>query len=73
MIALGRLLIVAGLSLLAVGALILLAPRLGLPAPGRLPGDLIYKSPRLTLYLPFTTCLAISVILTALFYLLGRR
>ena len=73
MIALGRLLIVAGLSLLVVGALILLAPRLGLPAPGRLPGDLIYKSPRLTLYLPFTTCLASSVILTALFYLLGRR
>ena len=73
MMALGRVLIVAGLSLLVLGALLLMAPRLGLPAPGRLPGDLIYKSPRWTLYLPFTTCLAISVILTALFYLLGRR
>lgn len=73
MMALGRLLVVAGLSLVVVGAMILLAPRLGLPAPGRLPGDLIYKSPRFTLHLPFATCVAISVIVTALFYLLGRR
>lgn len=73
MIALGKLLVVAGLALLALGALMLLAPRLGLPVPGKLPGDLAYKSPRFTLYFPFATCLVISAILTALFYFAGRR
>jgi len=71
--ALGKLLVVAGLALLALGVLILLAPRLGLPAPGKLPGDFVYKSPRFTLYFPFATCIAISAILTALFYFARRR
>lgn len=69
----GKVLIFAGLALLVLGAMFLLGSRLGLPAPGRLPGDLVYKGPRFTLYLPVTTCLAISAILTALFYVLGRR
>lgn len=73
MMALGKLLVVAGLALLALGAMILLAPRLGLPAPGKLPGDFVYKSPRFTLYFPFATCVAVSAILTALFYFAGRR
>lgn len=73
MIALGKLLVVAGLALLALGALILLAPRLGLPAPGKLPGDFVYKSPPFTLYFPLATCVAISAILTVLFYFAGRR
>lgn len=71
--ALGKLLVVAGLALLALGAMILLAPRLGLPAPGKLPGDFVHKSPRFTLYFPFATCVAISAILTALLYFAGRR
>ena len=71
--ALGKLLVVAGLAVLVLGATILLAPRLGLPAPGKLPGDFVYKGPRFTLYFPFATCLAISAILTALFYFAGRR
>ena len=73
MMALGKLLVVAGLALLVLGAMILLAPRLGLPAPGKLPVDFAYKSPRFTLYVPFATCVAISAILTALFYFVGRR
>lgn len=73
MMALGKLLVVAGLALLALGATILLAPRLGLPAPGKLPGDLVYKSPRFNLYFPFATCVAISAILTVLFYFARHR
>lgn len=71
--ALGKLLVVAGLALLVLGATILLAPRLGLPAPGKLPGDFVYKGPRFTLYFPLATCLATSAILTALLYFAGRR
>lgn len=73
MIALGKLLVAAGLALVVLGAMILVAPRLGLPAPGKLPGDFVYKGPHLTLYFPFTTCLAISAILTGLLYFFGRR
>ena len=71
--ALGKLLVVAGLALLVLGAMILLAPRLGLTVPGKLPGDFVYKSPRFTLYFPCATCIAISAILTALFDFAGRR
>ena len=73
MMTLGKLLVAAGLALLVLGAMILVAPRLGLPAPGKLPGDFVYEGPRFSLYFPFTTCLVISAILTALLYIFGRR
>ena len=73
MMPLGKLLVAVGLALLVLGAMILVAPRMGLPAPGKLPGDFVYKSPRLTLAFPFATCLAISAILTVLLYFFGRR
>ena len=73
MIVLGKSLLAAGLALLAMGAVILLAPSLGLPAPVKFPGDFAYKSPHLTLYFPITACFVISAILTALLYFIGRR
>jgi hypothetical protein len=67
---LGKLLILFGLVLVAVGALLTLAGRL--PWLGRLPGDISYKGEHVAFYFPIVTCLLVSVVLSLLFYLFRR-
>jgi hypothetical protein len=62
----GRHILVAGLVLAAVGALIWGLGKLGFKG---LPGDLKIDSGRMTIYFPIVTCLALSVLLTALVWL----
>ena len=64
----GRVLIVLGLVLVAVGLLVQLFPGLG-----RLPGDLRIERPGFTFYFPITTCLLFSAVITLVSYLLSRR
>ena len=40
---------------------------------GRLPGDILIKKENFTFYLPITTCLIISLILSLLFYLWNQK
>jgi len=68
---LGKMLLGAGLAISLVGALILLAAHMGLPL-GRLPGDISYKGKNVSFYFPLGTCILISVILSAILYLLSR-
>jgi DUF2905 family protein len=67
---LGRLLILLGAVLLALGVLLTVAGKI--PWLGRLPGDIYYKSDHVTFYFPFVTCLLISVVLSLLFYWFRR-
>jgi len=64
-------LIGAGLVLVVVGGLLMLAGRAGLPL-GRLPGDLTYRGSRFTLFAPLGTSILLSVLLSLLFYFLSR-
>jgi hypothetical protein len=64
----GRVLMVLGLVLVAVGLLVQLFPGLG-----RLPGDLRIERPGFTFYFPITTCLLLSAVITLVSYLLSRR
>jgi hypothetical protein len=64
---LGRLLIVAGVILVLVGAVFLLAPKL--PWLGKLPGDISYQRGNFSFYFPLATCIVISLILTVILYL----
>lgn len=64
MTALGKLLVVAGLALAALGGLLLLAARL--PWLGRLPGDITVERPGLTLFLPLGTSLLLSLVFSLL-------
>ena len=64
----GRLLIILGLILVAVGLLI----NAGLPI-GRLPGDISIKRGNFSFYFPLTTSIAVSVLLTLVFWFLNRR
>jgi hypothetical protein len=66
----GRFLIIAGVILVIVGALFLLAPKL--PWLGHLPGDISYKRGNFSLYFPLGTCILISIILTLIMYLFRR-
>lgn len=63
----GRLLIVIGLLIVAVGV----AVQMGLPL-GRLPGDIIIRRGNGTFYFPIVTCVVISVVLTVIAAMLRR-
>jgi len=39
---------------------------------GRLPGDFVFKSGNFKVYLPLTTCLVISVVLSILFWIFRK-
>lgn len=67
---LGRLLLTVGGTLGLLGALLL--ARAHVPWLGHLPGDLILRRGEITFYLPVTTCLLFSLLMTAAFWIIGR-
>jgi hypothetical protein len=68
---LGKLLILFGVVLAAVGGLLLLVGKV--PFLGRLPGDIVIRRENWSFYFPLTTSIVISVLLTLIFSLFGRR
>jgi len=67
---LGRVLVLAGLLLLIVGLALSFGPKV--PWLGRLPGDLRIERPGLRIYLPITTCLLLSAVVSLVLWVLGR-
>jgi hypothetical protein len=68
----GRFLIGAGFVLIVLGALVMLAERVGIRL-GRLPGDIRIESSRGGFYFPIVTCLVISVLLSLVSWLFSKR
>jgi len=68
---LGKLLMLFGAVLVVLGGLLVLGGRL--PFLGRLPGDFLIRRESWSLYIPLTTSLVVSVLLTLLLWLFGRR
>ncbi len=67
---LGRMLLLVGIVLAAVGLFLMLGPRL--PGfPGRLPGDFQWGRGNLRVYVPLGTCLLISLVLTLVVWLIS--
>ena len=64
-----KLLIVFGIVLIAVGLLWPVIAKLGL---GRLPGDIVIERENFRLYDPLMTALVVSVVLSAVLWLLNR-
>ena len=69
---LGRMLIVVGGCILLVGVLIVLAGKAHLPL-GRLPGDVTYRGKGVTFYFPLASSILLSIVLSIIFWFLGRR
>ncbi len=59
---LGRLLMIAGIVMVAIGALFSFGARL--PWIGRLPGDIVVERENFRFYFPIVTSIVISIILT---------
>jgi hypothetical protein len=68
---LGRMLVIAGIVLLGLGLLVMLAGRF-LPLD-RMPGDLVYRRGNFTFHFPLVTSILLSVLLTAVMWLFSRR
>ena len=68
---LGKILIIAGVSIAIVGILIIAAGRI--PNIGRLPGDIYIQRKNFTFYFPLATSVIISIVLSVLFWLIFRR
>ena len=68
---LGKILIAFGLLIALAGVVLVLVGRV--PWIGRLPGDIYIQRGNFTFYFPLATSLLLSVVLTLIFYLVGRR
>jgi len=68
---LGRLLLIFGAILIALGALLHFGGKLPLRL-GKLPGDVVHRGEHTTIYFPIVTCLILSAGLTLLFWLIGH-
>jgi len=64
-----RFLILLGLVIVAIGILWPVFTRIGL---GRLPGDIAIERGNFSFYFPIVTCVLISILLSAMFWLFNR-
>ena len=64
-----KILITVGIAVLAVG---LLWPWLGKLPLGRLPGDIIIDRPQLKIYIPITTMIVVSLVVSFILWLLRK-
>jgi hypothetical protein len=68
---LGRALVIVGAVIAVVGIVLMVAGRV--PWIGRLPGDIYIRRGNWSFYFPLGTSLLLSVVLTLIFWLIGRR
>ncbi len=65
----GKFLILIGVVLIAVGLAWIAGEKLGL---GRLPGDLVIERENFRVYVPLTTLLIVSLVLSLILWLFSR-
>ena len=65
----GRFLIVGGLILIAIGALMTFGAMHWL---GRLPGDIRIERPGMKLFIPITTSILLSILISVVLYLVSK-
>ena len=68
---LAKTLIFFGVVLVLAGILVSIFGKI--PGIGKLPGDLSFRKGAFTFYFPLTTCLLLSLLLTLVFMIFGRR
>lgn len=69
---LGRILIAAGVVLIIAGLLVIFGEKLPLRL-GRLPGDIEIHGDKSIFYFPLATCLILSLVLSLVMWLVGKR
>ena len=66
----GRALVILGVFITVLGAILILTPRV--PFLGRLPGDIVIQRDDLTIYLPITTMILVSILVSVVLSVIGR-
>lgn len=65
-----KFLIITGVILIIAGVIIHYSPKL--PFPGKLPGDIVIERENFKMYIPITTSILISVILSVILFLINK-
>jgi hypothetical protein len=68
----GKMLILVGLGIVALGLLVVLLNKLNVPL-GHLPGDAVWRGKNATVYFPWVTCLILSLLGSLVLWFLNRR
>lgn len=68
---LAKITIFAGLSMMVIGVLLFFADKI--PFLWRLPGDIYIERKRFSFYFPITSCIIISLVLSAILYFSIRK
>jgi hypothetical protein len=68
---LGKFLIMLGILIIAVGIILLLSGKISWL--GRLPGDIIIQKKNFTFYFPLATSILLSILLTFIFWVFGKK
>ena len=68
---LGRMVIYIGVVMIMVGGFFILVAKV--PWFGRLPGDIVWRREGITIFIPITTMILLSVALTLLLNIIWRR
>ena len=68
--ALGRSLVILGVVFALVGCVLWLAPQV--PFLGKLPGDIRIERPGVRFYFPLASCLLVSALVSAIWWLFSR-
>lgn len=66
----GKIFIFIGILFLLLGVFFLFFKNIPI---GRLPGDIYVKKENFTFYFPITTMIVISIIISIIFYLIGKK
>jgi len=67
----GKSIITIGIVLVIIGLLMTMAGKI--PGVGKFPGDILIKKENFSFYFPLTTCILLSIILSAILYLFGKK
>jgi hypothetical protein len=68
---LGKLLVILGVVMVAVGLALMAGSRFSFWGLGRLPGDIAYKGKNFSFYFPIVTCIVLSIVLTLVMWLVS--
>ena len=68
---LGKALIIIGAVIIALGLILTISGKL--PWLGRLPGDVVVQKKNFIFYFPIATSVIISLLLTLVFWFIGRK
>ena len=66
----GKIIVLIGLVLIVIGLLVQYSDKI--PFLGRLPGDIRIEKENVKIYIPITSSILISVLLTIVFYIISR-